>query len=409
MPGKGSSVQKRSVLISGIGIAGATLAYWLGEYGFRPTLVERAPHFRDGGYVIDFWGLGYDIAERMGLVPGLRAEGYDVRELRIVDAKGRRAGGFGADVFRELTGGRYVSIARNDLARLIYGLIEGKCETIFGDEITRLVEDGDGAHVEFERGSPRRFDIVIGADGLHSAVRRLVFGKQERFEKFLGYTVAAFQADGYPFRDEGVYVAYSVPGRQAARFATHNGRTLFLLIFASDRSTYSKPHDVLARKAFLHREFDNAGWECQRILAAMDNCDDIYFDSVSQISMETWSSGRVALIGDAAFCPSLLAGQGSALAMISAYVLAGELGQAPARPESAFTRYDEMLRRFMTDKQKTAEKFASSFAPRTRLGLFLRNQMTKAFAIPYVAGLMLGPSVRDELTLPNYSATRPTP
>ena len=178
MPGKGSSVQKRSVLISGIGIAGATLAYWLGEYGFRPTLVERAPHFRDGGYVIDFWGLGYDIAERMGLVPGLRVEGYDVRELRIVDAKGRRAGGFGADVFRELTGGRYVSIARNDLSRLIYGLIEGKCETIFGDGITRLVEDGDGAHVEFKRGSPRRFDIVIGADGLHSAVRRLVFGMQ---------------------------------------------------------------------------------------------------------------------------------------------------------------------------------------------------------------------------------------
>ncbi len=396
--------QKRRILISGIGIAGATLAYWLAKYGFAPTLVERAPQFRDGGYVIDFWGRGYDIAERMGLLPGLRAEGYDVRELRIVDGAGRRVGGFGVEVFRELTAGRYVTIARSGLARLIYRTIEGKHETIFDDEITQIVQDQDGALVEFEHAPPRRFDIVIGADGLHSAVRNLAFGPQAQFEKYLGYYVAAFELDRYPHRDQSVYVSYCLPGKQVARFALRDGRTLILMVFARDRPIRLDPRDLSGQKALLHGEFGGAGWECPDILAARDDCDDIYFDCVSQIRMGAWWRGRVALIGDAAFCPSLLAGQGSALAMIAAYVLAGELGRAAAWPETAFARYEELLRPFIAAKQKAAEQFARSFAPKTRFGLFLRNQVTKLLALPYVADLTLGRVTRDEFDLPDYPA-----
>jgi len=395
-------VRQQTVLISGVGIAGATLAYWLGQCGFKPTLIERAARPRTGGYIIDFWGRGYDIAERMGLVPGLRAEGYDVHELRVVDAKGRRVGGFGVDVFRRLTGGRYVSIARAELARLIYRTIEGSAETIFGDGIVGIAQDEVGVNVEFARAPPRRFDFVIGADGLHSAVRKLVFGSQGQFEKFLGYYVAAFEVDGYPNRDERVYVSYEIPGKQVARFAMRQDRTLFLLVFAADRLLPIAPHDARSQKARLRAEFDRAGWECRQILAALDDCDDLYFDSVSQIRMNTWSRGRVALVGDAAFCPSLLAGQGSALAMIGAYVLAGELAAAGGRWQTAFGRYEGLLLPFLAEKQKAAEQFARSFAPRTQFGLFVRNQVMKALALPFVADLTLGRLVHDAIDLPTY-------
>ncbi len=277
-------MHERTALISGIGIAGATLAYWLGKFGFTPTLVEQAPRPRTGGYVIDFWGRGYDIAEKMGLVPGLRAKGYHIRELRIVDANGRRIGGFGVDVFRELTRSRYVSIARADLARLIYGRIENRFETIFGDSIVQIAQDDDGVDVNFKHAAPRRFDFVIGADGLHSAVRKLVFGPEDRFEKYLGYYVAAFEVDGFPNRDEQIYVSYEFPGKQVARFAMREGRTLFLLVFAADNPLPINPRDTSSQKTRLHTEFDQGGWECPQIMAELDSCDDLYFDSVSQNS-----------------------------------------------------------------------------------------------------------------------------
>ena len=395
-------MRQQTVLISGIGIAGATLAYWLGQFGLAPTLVERAARPRTGGYIIDFWGRGYDIAERMGLVPELRKEGYDVRELRIVDTKGKRVGGFGVDVFRKLTGGRYVSIARADLAKLIYQKIEHSFETIFGDGVAGIRQDEDGVHVEFAHAPARHFDFVIGADGLHSAVRKLVFGSQDQFEKFLGHYVAAFEVKGYPNRDERVYVSYELPGKQVARFAMREDRTLFLLVFATDQPLPIASRDAPSQKARLHAEFDRAGWECRQMLAALDDCDDLYFDSVSQIRMNAWSRRRVALVGDAAFCPSLLAGQGSALAMIGAYVLAGELAAAGGRWQTAFDRYEHLLLPFMTSKQKAAEQFARSFAPRTQFGLFVRNQVTKALALPFVADLTMGPLIRDAIDLPDY-------
>ncbi|MGO9699317.1 MAG: FAD-binding domain [Xanthobacteraceae bacterium] len=391
----------RTALISGIGIAGATLAYWLGQFGFTPTLVEQAPRPRTGGYVIDFWGRGYDIAEKMGLVPELKGEGYDIRELRIVDASGRRIGGFGVDVFRKLTHGRYVSIARADLARLIYRGIENRFETIFGDGIAHIAQDDDGVQVNFKHAAPRRFDFVIGADGLHSAVRKLVFGPEDRFEKYLGYYVAAFEVDGYPNRDEQVYVSYEFPGKQVARFAMREGRTLFLFVFAANEPLPIDPRDTSSQKTRLHAEFDYGGWECPQIMTELDSCDDLYFDSVSQIRLDSWSRGRVALVGDAAFCPSLLAGQGSALAMIAAYVLAGELATAD-RVQIAFRRYEQLLQPFIIGKQKAAERFARSFAPKTQFGLFVRNQVTKAFAIPLVASLTLGRLVHDAIDLPSY-------
>ncbi|MGE0036044.1 MAG: FAD-binding domain [Xanthobacteraceae bacterium] len=389
-----------SVLISGVGIAGPTLAYWLARSGFRPTLVERAPELRTGGYVIDFWGLGYDIAERMGLMADIDRAGYHVRELRIVADRGERVTGFGTGVLRELTNGRYVTLARSDLSRLLFEKAKAAAEVIFDDEIVGLQEQADGVDVEFRRSPPRQFDLVIGADGLHSAVRRLAFGPQRRFEKKLGYAVAAFEVAGYRPRDDDVYFMYGRPGRMVGRFTLRGDRTLFLFVFAIDGDPLPATLDL--QKAMLRERYGDAEWECPRILEQLDRTHELYFDRVSQIKMQSWSRGRVALVGDAAFCVSLVAGQGSALAMTSAYVLAGELASAGGRHTQAFGEYEARLRAYIDTKQQGAERFAAAFAPRTRIGLWFRNQVIKTFAIPGVARLTIGRDIIDALRLPDY-------
>ena len=395
-------MKDRSILISGAGIAGPTLAYWLKAGGFRPTVVEHAPALRAGGYVIDFWGLGYDIAERMSVAGDVERNGYHVREMRVVDDLGDRVAGFGTRVFGDLTGGRYVTLARSDLSRLLFEKIRGTTEVIFGDEVVGIEQCSDHVQVRFRREGQRRFDLVIGADGLHSNIRRLVFGPQSRFEKQLGYVVAAFEAHGYRPRDELVYVMYNEPGRMLGRFALHGDRTLFLFIFAADIALQPAQLALSAQKAILRERYGHGKWECPRILGELDRTQELYFDRISQIRMEAWSRGRVGLVGDAAFCVSLAAGQGSALAMTAAYVLAGELAKAQGRHDEAFARYEGFLRAYMNTKQRGAERFAAAFAPKTRRGLFLRNLVIKLAAILRMARLTFGGDIIDTLRLPDY-------
>jgi len=319
--------------------------------------------------------------------------------MRIVDESGRRIAGFGTRVFRELTGGRFVTLGRSDLSRLLFDKVSGVTETIFGDEVVSLQEHFDAVEVQFRNGQTRRFGLVIGADGLHSNVRRLMFGSQDRFETYLGYYAAAFEVNGYRPRDENVYVIYNQPGRMLARFALHDDRTLFLFVFAFDSSG---PDLAAEQKAILRERFGDGSWECKRILGELDRTESLYFDRVSQIKMERWSRGRVALVGDAAFCVSLVAGQGSALAITAAYVLAGELIKASGRHEEAFRNYEALLRGYIGSKQKRAERFSVAFTPRTRWGLFMRNQVIKASAIPGLARLAFGRDIIDKLSLPDY-------
>jgi 2-polyprenyl-6-methoxyphenol hydroxylase-like FAD-dependent oxidoreductase len=393
----------KTVLISGAGIAGPTLAFWLKAAGFEPTLIERASALRTGGYVIDFWGLGYDIAERMGLIGEINCIGYHVREMWIVDDQGRRQASFGTKIFNELTGGRYVTLQRSDLSRLLFTKVQGRIENIFGDEIVAVQEQPDCVRVELKCAGERRFDLLIGADGLHSAVRKLAFGPESRFERHLGYVVAAFEARGCRPRDEDLYLMYGRPGRMVGRFTLRNDRTLFLMVFVA--ADADLPATLDAQKTLLRDVYADGGWECPRMLDELDRTYELYFDTVSQIKMPNWSSGRVAVVGDAAFCVSLLAGQGSALAMISAYVLAGELAEARGRYPQAFARYDAILRSYIESKQRGAVRFAGAFAPKTRAGLQFRNLMIKAFAIPGLAKLAVGRDIADSLELPDYRWT----
>jgi 2-polyprenyl-6-methoxyphenol hydroxylase-like FAD-dependent oxidoreductase len=390
-----------SILISGLGVAGPTLAFWLKAGGFEPTLVERAPALRSGGYVIDFWGLGYDVAERMGLAADIQRAGYKASELRVVDDKGDRVAGFNAGVFQDLTGGRYTTVARSELSRLLFEKVRGASEIIFDDQVAAIHEGAEGVTVEFERAPARRFNLVVGADGLHSNVRRLAFGPYSRFEVRLGYIVAAFEASGYRPRDENAYVMHNRPGCMVGRFALHDDQTLFLLIFADD--SVVQPHELQLseQKALLRRIYGDGRWECPSILRHLGEASELYIDRISQINMNSWSRGRICLVGDAAFCVSLAAGQGSALAMTAAYVLAGELARADGHA-LAFARYETHLRSYIESKQHGALRFAAAFAPRTRWGLFLRNRVINAAALPGLARLTLGAGIVDKLDLPDY-------
>jgi 2-polyprenyl-6-methoxyphenol hydroxylase-like FAD-dependent oxidoreductase len=392
------------ILISGAGIAGPTLAYWLLQYGFEPTIVEAAPKLRTGGYVIDFWGAGFDIADKMGLLPEITRAGYRLRELRVVNANGKRAAGFPVSAFFRMTKGRYASLPRSDLAAFIFKKIEGRVEAIFGDTIDRIEQKPESVSVTFQRAGTRDFDLVVGADGLHSRVRELVFGPEKQFEKYLGFKAAAFQVEGYTPRDELVYVMYTQVGQQVGRFSMRDNRTLFLFTFADDDPDVSS--DVAGQKALLRQRFGTSGWECPRILDAMDASNDLYVDRVSQIRMSPeeglWTRGRVTLVGDAAFCVSLLAGQGSALAMIAAYILAGELHHASGNYAEAFRRYQDLFAPFVFRKQKAALRFAASFAPKSKFSLFLRNRIFDLLAIPGIADLAIGRDLADKISLPDY-------
>lgn len=392
-----------SILISGCGIAGPALAFWLDRLGFESTLVERAPAPRTGGYMIDVWGLGYAMVERMGLMEKLRAVGYDINELRVVDEQGRRIAAIDGSVIRSAVAGKFFSLARADLARAIYDEIENRAEFLFGDAIAGLVQNDDGVEVTFENAAPRRFDLVFGADGLHSNVRRLAFGPEIEFEKFLGYRVAAFTAKGYPHRDQNAYVSHTVPGRQVARYTLRDNRTGFFLIFADDSRQRLAPHDVETQKAFLEEKYRGIGWEMPEALDALEAADDLYFDTVSQIHMDSWSRGRAALLGDAAYCPSLLAGEGSAFAMAGAYLLAHALAEAEGDHAAAFARYERAFKTFVTGKQKAAAGYGGWFAPKTETSLAIRNLITKALGTRTLGPWLIRRMFQDDGAVPELA------
>jgi 2-polyprenyl-6-methoxyphenol hydroxylase-like FAD-dependent oxidoreductase len=390
------------IAINGAGIAGPTLAYWLQKAGHEALLIEAAPQLRSGSYVIDFWGIGYDIAEKMGLLPHIKALGYQVQAVRFVDRRGRTRGGFAIDVFGRMTNGRFTSLQRSDLAAAIYRALDGKVETIFGDSIAGIEDAGDCVRVSFDHAAPRAVDLVIGADGLHSRVRQLAFGPQAAFEVSLGYHVAAFAVEGYRPRDELVYVSHGVPRRQISRFSMRDDKTLFLFVFRDEHMPATSPASEPERKSVLAKVFADVGWECPRILAAMEQVSDIYFDRVSQIRMDRWTKGRTALIGDAAACASLLAGEGTGLAMAEAYVLAGELCACGGDHTAAFARYQERMMPFLQRKQAAAATFASSFTPKSAFGVTFRNFVTRLLRMPFLADFLIGRNLRDDIELPEY-------
>jgi len=314
-------MQNRTVLISGASIAGPALAHWLSRYGFTPTVVERSPALRTGGYKIDIRGIAVTVAQRSGILQEVRRRASDVRGASFVDSSGRRVADLDAD-FVQGREGDDLEIMRGKLSRVLYDTTRDDVEYLFGDSITGLCQDTDGVDVTFEHAPPRRFDLVVGADGLHSNVRRLTFGPEARYRRDLGYYICIFSTPNVLGLDRWE-LFHTLPGRLANTYAARGDDQAKALFFFASLPLQLDRHDVAAQQEVLARTFADAGWEVPRLLDTMRDAPDFYFDSTSQIVMDRWSDGRVVLLGDAAYCPSPASGQGASTALVGAYLLAG--------------------------------------------------------------------------------------
>jgi 2-polyprenyl-6-methoxyphenol hydroxylase-like FAD-dependent oxidoreductase len=390
------------VAINGAGIAGTTLAWWLRRFGHEVLIVEKAHGFRTGGYLLDLWGIGYDVAEKMGVLPRLQAVQYHVEELRILDRQGRVCGGYPTKILSRLARNRLLALARSDIAATIHGTLDSAVETIFGDSICAIRDDGNRLGIGFDHAPTREVDLVVGADGLRSRIRSLAFGSGSMFEHALGCHVAAFELSGYRPRQEGIAAIHGAPGRYVSRISLRDDKTLVFMVFRNEYFAGDIPANETQRKSALHEVFGDMAWECPQILSAMADASDIYFDSVSQIRMERWTKGRVALVGDAAACPSLIAGEGAGLAMAEAYVLAGEIHASRGDLVAAFARYEERMKPFLLHKQKAAQKLVGAFVPKNALAVAARNFATRLMRLPVFPELMMGRYLSDAIELPEY-------
>ncbi|MEV6330803.1 FAD-dependent monooxygenase [Streptomyces sp. NPDC051909] len=366
----------RTVLVSGASIAGPALALWLHRYGFVPTVVEKAPALRTGGYKVDLRGDAIGICARMGILDEVRARSTDMAGGSYVDSRGRTIGELPAEVF----GGREEGddeIMRGDLAGILYERTRADVEYLFGDSIASLAEDADGVTVTFDSGTVRRFDLVVGADGLHSHTRRLVFGEERRFKRYLGAYISIFTAPNHlGLKRWETY--HALPGKLVCVYSS-SGETSAknLFVFRSPQELPYSHRDVTAQKRLLGEAFAGDGWEIPRLMGHAETADDFYLDSISLIEMDRWSRGRVVLLGDAAHCASPASGQGTGLALAGAYVLAGELAAAGGDHRVAFEEYERVMRPGVEQNQRMAEGFVKEMTADTRWKIALRMFMVR--------------------------------
>lgn len=356
------------ILVSGASIAGPALGYWLGRYGHDVTVVEKARSLRPGGQAIDFKGNTHlTVLDRMEILDEIRRYQTGKKDLHIVDDTDARI----ATIPGEFTGGD-VEILRGDLNRLLYEHSKNLCEFKFGDSIAALEETTSGVRATFEHGDPGEWDLVIGADGIHSNVRRLAFGPEREFVEFLGYYFALVGAEREPStrnskRDHGLM--YNVPGRLAS--IDSPGSPAFF-VFASPELSYDLD-DRDHQKSLVHRAFEDVGWRVPQYLDELPRSQDFYFDSISRVNMYPYTRGRVALVGDAGY-GNTLGGFGTGLAIVGAYVLAGEIA-TQADHTTAFSRYNHVMRDYVNGA--LGSRAGSFLAPRTRKGIWMRNQLFK--------------------------------
>ncbi len=373
-------MQRLNVLISGAGIAGCSLAYWLGHYGHCATVVERGAAIRSSGAPVDVRGPAAQIAERMGIGPRLREAGIRIAGITVLDRAGRRSTRIDLDVLKESIAPRDIELPRGDLSTILYESSRDHAEFIFADSIRSLAQDGQGIHVTFERSPPRRFDLVIGADGLHSTVRRLAFGPEESFVRHAGLYVATLPLPRACHSGREM-IMLNAPGKCVALHPSRETPLAFFIFWYPQICGFDH-FDGEQHKHILETTFADVAWKVPELLAAVRaSRDELYFDSVSRVELTRWASGRTALVGDAASCVSLF-GDGSTLAIAGAYALATALGEAPMDHEAAFRRYQAQHGELVARRQKTLTLLASFLVPRTQVGIFLRNRivgMTRAY------------------------------
>lgn len=368
------------ILVSGASIAGPVLAYWLERYGFEVVVVERSLTLRKtGGHAVDLFRPAMDIAERMGVIEAIQEKRTRIERLglRLEQRPGRR---YEIQTSRLMSAvsDRHAEIMRDDLSEILY---EATCKTAdyrFGDSIASLSQDPDGVDVTFENGPPERFDLVIGADGLHSNVRRLVFGEESRFAKWIGGYLSVVSVPDY-LGLEGTTEAVCGVNRMAATYATpdpDDARAVFLFRPPQELSYHHR--DVPAQKALLRNAFEGMGWEVPRLLSGLDEAPAFYFDSITQLRMDSWSHGRVTLAGDAGYCPGPAVGGSTSLAVVGAYTLAGELAAAQGDHRLGFAAYEREIGEYVRRSRAFAMGSVKRLIPGSRRDLRVMIVLSRA-------------------------------
>jgi 2-polyprenyl-6-methoxyphenol hydroxylase-like FAD-dependent oxidoreductase len=379
-----SYAASKKVLISGGGIAGLTLAILLKEKGWQPTIIERDPALRTEGYVIDFFGSGWDVAERMDLVDELRKISYPIETLRYVDEKGKPYLSLPVASVRNALGGRYTYLQRSDLERILFGRAKAVGLNVnFGATIESLQDTGTELVATLNNGAEESFALVFGADGVHSRVRELTFGREPQYARFLGYYVGAFHLENRNY-DIGTALTISEgPDRALWVYSLSKSTLSAMYVFRHPNVGYVPPQD---RLPLLRSAYRGAGWIAEDLLSDVASAVPVFFDAATQIVMPSWSKGRVALLGDACACLTLLAGQGSHLAMAEAYVLATELERYGVDYGAAFAAYEKALKAATIKKQKIAVRIAKYFVPAKNSFIPLRRMVERVFFNQWLIG-----------------------
>ncbi|MGA8115447.1 MAG: FAD-dependent monooxygenase [Actinocatenispora sp.] len=385
------------VLISGAGVAGPALAYWMTRYGAATTVVEIAPALRTSGFAVDFRGPTHmGVLNRMGVLDELRAVQTHSGAMSCVDENSQEI--FGLPV--EFAGGD-LEVHRRDLSRVLYECSAPDTEYLWGNAITAMTETAEGVHVDFTHAPSRTFDVVVGADGLHSGVRRLAFGDEQRYVKHLGYYLAGWDLPN-TLGAGATAQQYNVPGRMASVSADvrDSTRAGALFVFSSPRLEYDW-HDIEAHKRVVTQRFAGMGWHVPYLLSTLGDAPDLYFDSISRVSVPHWSTGRVALLSDAGYGVTL-GGMGVGTGVVGAYVLAGELAAAGGDHRVAFAAYERRLRSYAARWQRGASP-GQFLAPSTGTRLWVRNTM---FRTAVVRRLLVSSSksLATDMDLPDYPA-----
>jgi 2-polyprenyl-6-methoxyphenol hydroxylase-like FAD-dependent oxidoreductase len=396
----------KNVLISGASIAGPALAFWLTRYGIKTTVVEKSSSLRGGGYPIDIRGTALDAVERMGLYPQMRAAHVDSQSIAFVDEHGEVIAKIDPEAVTGGVRGRDVEIRRGDIATILYAATKDKANYKFNDSIASLDEQAAGVDVKFASGDTGTYDIVIGADGLHSNTRSMIFGHESQFEKYIGFCFAGFTIPNTFGLDRGA-LAYTLPGKNAVVYATNDGGPVYaFLVFRYPTSPFRRSVAEEDKRNLTASMFEGVGgWIVPQLLEDMRKAEDLFFDAVSQIHMPTWSRGRIVLAGDAAHATSFLSGQGSSMALVGAYILAGEIATKPDYA-SAFQAYEKLARPFVEMNQALVKQGKQIMIPDTQEEIEARNEMLRKMAeesVGKVSGRDDARQVHSALTLPNYS------
>jgi len=363
------------VLVSGASVAGPVLAYWLSRFGFHATVVEQTEELRfgSGGHAIDLFGPALQIMEWMGLLSQVQDASTHTEIISFI-REGHRPVDVAAELMSEGVSAQHVEIMRGELAKIIYDSGRADIDYVFGNSMTSLEETDHGVNVSFRRGSPQTFDLVIGADGLHSITRRLAFGEEHRFLHFLGGYLAVFTAPNYLDLHQQMLGCADV-GRTAAIYPVRDtGEARVLFLWRTPTQHGYDRHDLAAQRRLIHNLYGDMGWEAPRLLIELDHADDLYLDSISTIVMDSWSRGRVSLVGDAGYSPGPAVGGGTSLAVVGAYVLASELAAANGDHDRGLAAYEQILRPAVQQSQRIGPFVLNTLIPRSGIQLWAMAQ-----------------------------------